>query len=79
MRLAQSFDMAAPEIDPGEPVVSETAKDALALAEENQRRIKVIEDALRVVFSEDAYLDCLNGPAQKLLHRVLSELPSKAA
>jgi hypothetical protein len=33
-RLAQSFDMAAPEIEPGEPIASDTAKKALDLAEE---------------------------------------------
>jgi hypothetical protein len=76
-RLAQSFDMAAPEIDPGEVPTSLTAREALALAKDNQLRTKVIEDALRAICSEDAYLDCLNGPAIDLLQRVLSALPPK--
>jgi hypothetical protein len=76
-RLAQSFDMAAPEIDPGEVLTSPTARDALALAQDNQRRIKVIEDGMRMICSEDAYLDCLNGPAQDLLQRISITLPPK--
>jgi hypothetical protein len=76
-RLAQSFDMAAPEIDPGDVPASPTAREALALAKDNQLRTKAIEDALRAICSEDAYLDCLNGPAIDLLQRVLSTLPPK--
>jgi hypothetical protein len=58
-RLAQSFDMAAPdEVEPGEVLASPTAKDALALARRNEARIKTIEDALRVV-CDDAYIDHL--------------------
>ena len=76
-RLAQSFDMAAPEIDPGEVPTSPTAREAKAMAERNEARIEVIEDALRAICSEDAYLDCLNGPAVDLLQRVLSTLPPK--
>ena len=76
-RLAQSFDMAAPEIDPGEVPTSPTAREAKAMAERNEARIKAIEDVLRAICSEDAYLDCLNGPAIDLLQRVLSTLPPK--
>jgi Arc-like DNA binding domain len=76
-RLAQSFDMAAPETDPGDVPASPTAREALALAKDNQLRTKAIEDALRAICSEDAYLDCLNGPAIDLLQRVLSTLPPK--
>jgi hypothetical protein len=65
VRLEQSF---------GEAVGSE---DALALARSNEARLKIIEDALRAICSEDAYLDCLNGPAIDLLQRVLSTLPPK--
>jgi hypothetical protein len=57
-RLAQSFDMAAPEIDPGDVPTSPTARKALALAKDNQRRIKAIEDALRAV-CDDKYIDPL--------------------
>jgi hypothetical protein len=71
-RLAQSFDMAAPEIEPGEPIASETAREAL-------RRVRVIEDALRVLCSEDCYLDSLNGPAQELLAGILDKVPPKGS
>jgi hypothetical protein len=58
-RLAQSFDLAAPdEVEAGEVLASSTAKDALALARRNEARIKTIEDALRVV-CDDAYIDHL--------------------
>jgi hypothetical protein len=76
-RLARSFDMAAPEIDPGDVPASPTAREALALAKDNLLRTKAIEEALRAICSEDAYLDCLNGPAIDLLQRVLSMLPPK--
>jgi hypothetical protein len=56
-RLAQSFDMAAP-IEPGEPVASETAREAL-------RRVKAIEDALRVV-CDDEYIDSLPADLQAI-------------
>jgi hypothetical protein len=48
-RLAQSFDIGAP-IEPGEPVASATAREAL-------RRIKAIEDALRAVCDDK----CVNS------------------
>jgi hypothetical protein len=64
-RLAQSFDMAAPEIDPGEVPTSPTARDALALARSNEARLKVIEDALRAV-CDDVYIDRLPGDVQAL-------------
>jgi len=57
-RLAQSFDMAAPETNPGDVPTSPTAREALALAKENQRRIKTFEDALHAV-CDDAYIDGL--------------------
>jgi hypothetical protein len=66
-RLAQSFDVAAPEIDPGE------------VAGSHEARLKVIEDALRVLGSNDCYLDILNGPAQKLLAGILDKLPPKGS
>jgi hypothetical protein len=68
-RLAQSFDMAAP-IEPSAPIASETARAAL-------RRVRVVEDALRVLGSNDCYVDILNEPAQKLLAEILDKLPPK--
>ena len=68
-RLAQSFDMAAP-IEPSAPIASETARAAL-------RRVRVVEDALRVLGSNDCYLDILNEPAQELLAEILDKLPPK--
>jgi hypothetical protein len=44
-RLVRSFDMATP-IEPGEPIPSEAAREAL-------RRVKAIEDALRVVCEDE--------------------------
>jgi hypothetical protein len=76
-RLAQSLDMGAPEIDPGEIPTSPIAREALALARRNEARIKAVEDALCAICSEDAYLDCLNGPAQDLLQGILNTLPPK--
>jgi hypothetical protein len=70
-RLAQSFDMAAP-IEPGGPIASDTATEAL-------RRVRVVEDALRVLGSNDCYVDILNVPAQKLLAGILDKLPLKGS
>jgi len=64
-RLAQSFDMAAPEIDLGDVPTSPTAREALARATDNQRRIKIIEDALRTV-CDDAYIDGLPDKVQAI-------------
>ena len=64
-RLAQSFDMAAPEIDPGEVPTSPTAREASALARRNEARISAIEDALRVV-CDDEYIDRLPTDLQAI-------------
>lgn len=45
-RLAQSFDMGAPEVEPGDIPTSPTAREALELAKRNEARIKGLEDAL---------------------------------
>jgi hypothetical protein len=64
-RLAQSFDMATPEIDQSDVPTSPAAKDALALARRNEARIKAIEDALRVV-CDDEYIDRLPDKLQRI-------------
>jgi hypothetical protein len=64
-RLATSFEMAVPEIDPGEVPTSPTAREALALARRNEARIKTIEDALRVV-CDDTFIDVLPGNVRKI-------------
>jgi Arc-like DNA binding domain len=62
-RLEQSFGEAAGSED--------------TLARGHDARLKVIEDALRVLGSEDCYVDILNVPAQKLLAGILDKLPPK--
>lgn len=57
-RLAQIFGMAAPEIEPGDVPTSPTAREAKALAEKNEARIKTMEDALRAV-CDDVFIDGL--------------------
>jgi hypothetical protein len=64
-RLAQSFDMGAPEVDLGDVPTSPTAKHALALAKNSQHRIKAIEDALRAV-CDDKYIDPLPDQVSKI-------------
>jgi hypothetical protein len=49
------------------------------VAGSHEARLKVIEDALRVLGSNDCYLDILNGPAQKLLAGILDKLPPKGS
>jgi Arc-like DNA binding domain len=74
-RLAQSL-----EIDPpaqGPPQSSSVAKLALAKATETEKRLAVIEDALREICSEDYFLDTFNGPAQAFLQNLLKRLPKK--
>jgi hypothetical protein len=56
-RLAQSVDM-APPIEPGGPIASETAREAL-------RRVKAIEDALRVV-CDDKCVDNLPDEVREI-------------
>jgi hypothetical protein len=46
-RLAQSFDMAAPEIDPGEVPTSLTAREALTLAQALEARVNALESWVR--------------------------------
>jgi hypothetical protein len=46
-RLAQSFDMAAPEIDPGEVPTSPTAREALLLAQALEARVNALEAWVR--------------------------------
>jgi Arc-like DNA binding domain len=48
-----------------------------ALARGLEARLRVIEDALRVLGSNDCYVDILNEPAQKLLAGILDKLPPK--
>jgi hypothetical protein len=50
-----------------------------ALARGHEARLRVIEDALRVLGSEDCYVDILNVPAQKLLAGILDKLPPKGS
>jgi hypothetical protein len=57
-RLAQSFDMAAPETDPGEIPTSTTAREAFALA-------NALKDALRAVCDEK-YIDRLPDEVQAI-------------
>jgi hypothetical protein len=79
-RLAQSFDMATPEIDQSDVPTSPAAKDALALARRNEARIKAIEDALRVV-CDDEYIDRLPTDLQAIFIKLgtLLHAPIRAA
>jgi plasmid stability protein len=63
-RLAQSLDMPEP-IEPGGPIASETAREAL-------RRVKAIEDALRVV-CDDKCVDNLPDNVREIFVK-LSDL-----
>jgi Arc-like DNA binding domain len=75
-RLAQSFDMAVPEIDPGEVPTSPTAREALELAKANAERIKFLENSLLEISSEDEFLDTLQGRAQDLFNKLAEHLRS---
>jgi len=74
-RLAVSLGLSPTPYEPAHPIASETAMEALKLAEENAKRLATIENGLRAICSADQFLDALNEPAQKLFAALAASLP----
>ena len=76
-RLAMSFGLSPTPYEQGELVASDTANEALALAKENAARLQVIENGLRALCTDEAFVDTLNEHGTRAINRLFEDLFEK--